>query len=65
MKIYLLYLDERKIKETTMEFAIEKLEGHGWYHKGLAKELLESGEMAKNPYCLYSINKEDLHPYTL
>ena len=61
MKIYNVYLDELKVKETTLEFAVDKLEGSGYWKKGTVKELLKSGQVVQNPFCMYANSKEALY----
>jgi len=61
MKIYNVYLDELKVKETTLEFAVNKLEGSGYWKEGTVKPMLESGQVVQNPFCIYANNKEALY----
>ena len=58
MKIYSKYLDEKTINEVTLEFALDKLEGSGYWEKGTVKEMLLNNEVVFNPYCEYAISKK-------
>jgi hypothetical protein len=60
MKIYKRYLDELKVNKTTLEFAVDKLEGSGFWKKGTVKPMLKSGQVVQSPYCMFANNKEVL-----
>lgn len=49
-----MYRDEYpKKKETTMQNAISRLEGGAWYYEGTVEGILNSDELAFNPYAHY------------
>lgn len=58
IKIYKRFADSVKIKESTWEDAISKLEEHEYWQPGEAKRLLEDGAVVWNPFAAYSINPE-------
>lgn len=60
VKVYRKYVDSDKVKETTWEEAIEKLENREYWKKGSVKKLLMEGQVVWNPFCSYSINPEQL-----
>jgi hypothetical protein len=61
MKIYKVYLDQLEVKETTLKFAVDRLEGSGYWKKGTVKGLLENGQVVQNPFCMYANSEEALY----
>ena len=47
----------------TLEFAVDKLEGNGYWKKGSVKPMLESGQVVHTPYCMYANSKEALYKH--
>ena len=60
MKIYKLYFETLRVKETNWDDTISRLEGSGYYKPDTVKKLLSEGEILRNPYALYSCDKEKL-----
>ena len=63
MKLYKVYLDEKNITETTKEFVIDKLEGHGWFKQGTVIDLLKTGQVLNNPFCAYANSIQKLQEF--
>lgn len=58
--VYRKYYDEKTPEKITLAVAIKVLEDGEFYKRGTVKELLNSGEIVRNPFCEYAMEKSKL-----